>query len=204
MLIFGIEVLRIDGDAGDQAAATHRHEDRVEIAARLAQDFHRDGALPGDHVGIVEGMHEGQVALAHDGHRVFVGAVVFVAVQHDLASEIAHRAHLDAGRGLRHHDHRGNATALRSKRHALRMVARRGADDAAPGDRFREVGNLVVGAAQLEREHRLQVLALEQHGIADAAREPRRSVERRFHRHVVDAGLEDSLDVVVGHTGPTY
>jgi hypothetical protein len=48
------------------------------------------------------------------------------------------------------------------------VVAGRRRDDAAPRPR-RQVRHLVVGAAQLEREHRLQVLALEQHGVASRA-----------------------------------
>ena len=58
---------------------------------------------------------------------------------------------------------------------------------------------LVVGAAQLEGEHGLQVLALEQHAIAQAARQALGRLERRFDRDVVDARLEDLLDVVVVH-----
>jgi biosynthetic threonine ammonia-lyase long form len=151
---------------------------------------------------IVEGMHEHQVALAHDGLRVVVGTVVVVAVQHHLAAEVADRGHLDAGRGLRHHDHRRDAAALGRQRHALRVVAGRGADHAAPGRGLGQVRDLVVRAAQLEREHRLQVLALEHHAVFQALREARRMVERRFGGHVVDAGLEDSFYVVVGrHAG---
>ena len=180
ILILRIQIFRVERDAGDESAAADRHEDRVDLAARLPQDLHRDGALPRDHVRIVEGMHERQIALAHDGLRVLVRAVVFVAVQHHFATEIAHRAHLDVRRGLRHHDDRGNAAALRRQRHALRVIAGRRADHAALGDRIRQVRNLVVRAAQLEREHRLQVFALEQHGVADAARQARRRLERRF------------------------
>jgi len=44
--------------------AADRNEDRIQVAAALAQDFHRDGPLPGDDVGIVEGVHEHQTALA--------------------------------------------------------------------------------------------------------------------------------------------
>ena len=40
--------------------------------------------------------------------------------------------------------------------------------DALAGAQMR---HLVVGAAQLEREHRLQVLALEQHAVAAGARD---------------------------------
>ena len=39
-LDLGIEVLHVHRDAGDQPAAADRHEDRVEVAARLAQDLH--------------------------------------------------------------------------------------------------------------------------------------------------------------------
>ncbi len=163
-----VQEFRVDGDAGDEPAATHGHEDRVDVAARLAQDFHRDGALPRDDVRVIEGMHEREIALAHDGLRVFVGAVVVVAVQHHLAAEVAHGAHLDGRRSQRHHDGRGDAAALRRQRHALRMIAGRGADDPALCHRIGQVRDLVVGTAQLEREHRLQVLALEQHGVADA------------------------------------
>ena len=47
----------------DQAAAADRHEDRVDlVAVMLAQDLHGDRALAGDHVGVVEGMHEDQSA----------------------------------------------------------------------------------------------------------------------------------------------
>ena len=69
----------------------------------------------------------------------------------------------------RHHDRRAAAEPLRGERHALRVVAGRRRDHAAraarAGGRLR---HLVVGAAQLEREHRLQVLALEQHAVAEA------------------------------------
>jgi hypothetical protein len=41
------------------------------------------------------------------------------------------------------------------------VVAGRGADDAALEFLGRQAGDLVVGAAQLEGEHRLHVLALE-------------------------------------------
>jgi hypothetical protein len=36
----------------------------------LAQDFHADGALAGDHVGIVEGVDEGQLLLLFQRQRV--------------------------------------------------------------------------------------------------------------------------------------
>ena len=76
-----------------------------------------------------------------------------------------------------------------AERHALRMVAGRGADHAARGHGRGQVRDLVVGAAQLEGEHRLQVLALEQHACCRAgataaarARAATRSPRRRRAR----------------------
>jgi hypothetical protein len=55
----------------------------------------------------------------------------------------------------------------------------------------RQVRHLVVGPAQLEAEHVLLVLALEQHMVAQAARQAARLLQRGFARHVVDARRED-------------
>ena len=51
----------------------------------------------------------------------------------------------------------------------LRVVTGRGTDHAAARDLLGQVRDAVVGAAQLEGKHRLQVLALEPHVVADAA-----------------------------------
>ena len=58
------------------------------------------------------------------------------------------------------------------------MVAGARRDDAAGALVRRQMRDLVVGAAQLEAEDRLQVLALEQHRVAETAREARRRIER--------------------------
>ncbi len=56
----GTHRLDVGRDAGDQAAAADGDEHRVERALVLAQDLHADRALPGDHVRVVERMHESQ------------------------------------------------------------------------------------------------------------------------------------------------
>jgi hypothetical protein len=58
-----------------------------------------------------------------------------------------------------------------AQRHALCVVAGRSADHAALQLLGRQVRHLVVGAAQLEAEHRLLVLALEQHVVAQSPRQ---------------------------------
>ena len=79
----------------------------------------------------------------------------------------------------------------RGKRHALRMVAGARRDHPARALGLGHVRDAVVGAAQLVAEDRLQILALEQHFVAEAARQPVCPVERRLVRDVVDAAVED-------------
>ena len=71
------------------------------------------------------------------------------------------------------------------------MVAGARGDHAAGALRGAEVRDPVVGAAQLEAEDRLQVLALEVHAVAQPRRQPRRGLERRFAGDVVDAAGQD-------------
>ena len=61
----GRQVFDEGADAGRQAAAADRHEDRLDRIGMLAQDLHAHRALPGDHLGVVVGRHEGQAALLH-------------------------------------------------------------------------------------------------------------------------------------------
>jgi len=130
-----------------------------------------------------------------------IGVVVGLAVQHHFGAARRHRVDLDLRRGHRHDDDGAAAELLRGQRHALRMVAGAGRDHAALERGRRQVRHLVVRAAQLEREHRLQVLALEQQRVAEALRQAGRALERRFDGHVVDARLEDAFDVGLLHGG---
>ncbi len=188
--------LHVGRDAGDQAPSAHRHEDRVDRSRMLAQDLQADGALPRDHERIVVRMHEGGLAPACERARVQVGLVIAVAVQHHRGSARRHRRHLDARRGERHDDSGARVEALRGKGDALRVVAGAGADHAARERLGRKVRHLVVGPAQLEREHRLLVLALEQHVVAGAPRDRGRQLQRALDRHVVHLGGEDLLEVI--------
>src|SRR6185503_4159294 len=56
------------GDAADEPAAADGDDDRVELAELLAE-LERDGALPGDDLGILERMHQERAAVA----RVLLG-----------------------------------------------------------------------------------------------------------------------------------
>ena len=128
----------------------------------LAQDFHRDGALSGNHIRVVVGMHERQVTALRELARVHIRLVVGVAVQYDFGAARGDRRDLDLRRRHGHHDGRLAFELLRRERDPLRMVAGGGGDHAALERRRGQLRHLVVRAAQLEREHRLHVLALEQ------------------------------------------
>ena len=60
---------------------------------------------------------------------------------------------------------------LRTQRHALGMIAGRGADDAALQLLGRKLRHFVVGAAELEAENRLIIFALKQHLVAETRRQ---------------------------------
>ena len=88
-------------------------------------------------------MDEGELAQARHAHRVLERVIEIVALEHHFAAEVEHGLHLDVRRRPRHHDHRRDATTLCRERDALRMVARRRADDAARGRGVVERGDLV-------------------------------------------------------------
>ncbi len=164
----------------------------VDRAAVLAQDFHADGALPGDDVRVVVGMHESELLAPGDLQRVRVGLVVGVAEQHHPRAARRHGRDLDLRRGRGHDDGGAAAQVICRQRHALRMIARRGGDHAAFALGSTEVSHLVVCAAQLEGEHRLHVLALEQQGIAEPGAtvpEPARAEFRPQRRRRAQSGF---------------
>ncbi|MNS63732.1 hypothetical protein D3C72_968350 [compost metagenome] len=115
----------------------------------------------------------------------------------------ARRVDLDLRRRGRHHDQCAHAEARGGQRHALRMIARRGADDAAPQCFGTQLRHLVVGAAQLEREHRLGVFALEVDLVAQPRGQVPGKVQLSLTRHIVDARGQDALQVgvMVGRGG---
>ena len=173
--------LDVAGDAGDEAAAADRDEDRGDVAQLVAQDLVGDRSLPGDDERIVEGMHEREAGLANELVASCLGFGVAVAGQDDFRPERAHGLDLDLGRGLRHDDERPQAEMAGGERHALGVVAGARRDDATRALGIRHVRDPVVRAAQLVAEDRLQVLALEQ----DLVLQPARQVDRRLERGLV-------------------
>ena len=167
----GCQRLEVGTDAGGESTPADRDEHGMDrpVVHRvvLAQDLHRDRALPGDHVRVVERVHEGEVLLRLHFECMRVGIGIRVAEQDHVGAARPHRLDLDLRRGHRHDDDGAAAELLRRQRHALRVIAGRCRDDAALQLRTVEPGHLVVSAAQLEALDRLQVLALEQHAIVE-------------------------------------
>ena len=141
-------------------------------------------------------MDEGEARLKGAAPGFQTGLVIGVAVEHHRGPKGGHGTHLHLRCGERHHDHGLAAEAVGRQRHPLGVVARTGGDHPPLEFIGAEVGHAVVGAAQLEREHRLQVFPFQQHVVADAAREIRRHLKRRLDRHVVDAGAQNPLEII--------
>ena len=162
----------------------------------LAQDFHRDRALPGNHIRIVVRMHIRQPAAFFEFACMRCGLVIGVTVQHDFGAAPAHRIDLDLGRGHRHHDGRRAAEALCRQRDTLGMIAGGCGDHAAAQSLRRQLRHLVVSTAQLEGKHRLHVLALEQDAVVQAPRQDGCQLQRRLDRDVINTRIENAFQVI--------
>ena len=153
----GSERLDVPRDAGDEAAATDRHEHRGQSFLAVAEDLSADGPLPGDDERIVERMNERHGRLGGESVAMRLRVAVAVSREHDLGAHRARRVHLDPRRRLGHDDDRTKTERARRERHALRVVAGARRNDAARPLVGCQVHDLVVGAANLEAEDRLQV-----------------------------------------------
>ena len=195
----GLDVI---GHTADQPAAANRHKHRIELVAaqalQLPQDFHGNRALSGNHVGVVERVHEGQALFLFELERVAVSVRVAVAKQHHFATQALHRVNLELWGGGGHHDHSAHAQALGTHGHALRVVAGRRADYAAFQLRRRQVCHLVVCPPQLEAEDGLLVFTLQEHPVLQALAQVFGRLQGGLHGHVVHTGGEDFFQVIGG------
>jgi hypothetical protein len=112
-----------------------------------------------------------------------------------------HRIDLHLRRGDRHDDDRFDREPGGRIGDALRVVAGRRRNDAACAGGSVDMDHLVVGAAQLEREDGLVVLALQEDTVAQPGRQIARRFEFRLAGYVVDTGGQDFLQIIVGRRG---
>jgi hypothetical protein len=191
------DALDVDADAADEPAAADAAEDGLEVLqVRLPQQLHADGALAGDDVRVVEGWDADQAVQLLEARGLCLCRVEVGAVQDDAAAQPAHVLVLDIRGALRHDDGRGDAQVAGRVGDALGVVAGAAGDDALPARLRVQVRHLVVGAAQLEAEDGLQVLALEQHIALQPVAEVGRVRERRLGDNFVDARREDQAQVL--------
>ncbi|MOA24352.1 hypothetical protein D3C78_1450250 [compost metagenome] len=122
-LDLGAQVLDVGGDASDQPAAAHRHEDRIQCAGLLAQDLHGHRTLTGNHVRVVERWDEGRAFTVGKFQSMGQRMRKTVAVQHHLTTARSHAVHFQFRGGGWHHDGCAHAQLTGSEGYALSVIA---------------------------------------------------------------------------------
>ena len=103
---FGAYCLDVVGHTGNQTAATHGYKHRMQWPLVLAQHFHGDRALTGDHFGVIKGMDKCQAMALAELDRMRVGIRITVTKQHHLTAQGFDRVYFERRCGDRHDDHR--------------------------------------------------------------------------------------------------
>ena len=161
----------------------------------LLEDLQPDRALPGDDVGVVEGVDEHRAGLGREGLRARAAPRRPTSRANRTSAPYALvAATLGSGApsGMKTVD--VQPEQRRGQRHALRVVAGAGRDDAAARSSVGEPGDPDVRAADLERAGALEVLALEPDRVrrprSDSGREPCTGVSRMTPSSSVAGGLD--------------
>ena len=188
--------------AGQQAAAAHADEQRVERADFVEQLLRR-GALPRDDVGMVVGRDQGHAALFGQTLADRLAVFAVAVVDDDGRAIAAGRRDLGSRRVVRHDDHRRHAEQRGRKRDRLGVIARGEGDDAGAPLALVEAGQRVEGAAELEGAHALEVFALEEELRAELGVGGARGQHRRAMSVAGDARGRRG-DVVVGRQGERH
>ena len=196
-MAIGREVPRGDGAARQESGPAAGNDQHVERSG-LLQQFFRRGSLAGDDVRMVEGRHRHHAALPGDARRHGL-AILVALVGHDLGAVAARRFQLHLRRVLGHHDQRFYPQQFAREGDRLRMVAGRKCEHAPLALLSRELRQRVVGAAELEGAHALQVFALEEELGADQRVCAGRGEHRRLARGVLDALVRCRYVVVRNH-----
>ena len=125
-------LLRLDGHrhARGQPPAPHRQDHGVH-PGQVLDDLEAQGALAGDHLGVIKGVNEG-IPLGHQGLGPHQGLAQVPAME-DHSRAVALGGQLLGNRGPLGHDDGGRKAQLGGgKGHALAVVARRGGHHPAP------------------------------------------------------------------------
>src|SRR5712672_1394486 len=155
------QLLRREGAAREQPAAAHADEQEIQWPG-LFQQFLGHGALPRDHVGIVERHHESRAALGDDASGDRLAILAFPVVRDDARAVALGGRPLDRRRIARHPDGRAHAQEVSGQGHGLRMIARGESHRAARSLLGREAAQRVIGTAELEGACALEILTFEE------------------------------------------
>ena len=152
--------------AGEQPAAADGEHEYVGRVPQLLHHLQRDRPLPGDGARVVERRHDRGAGAGGLGVHLGGGVVIRLTGDDDLdpaEAESPHAVPLLPRSGAGQVDSRVDAELGAGEGDTLRVVARARAHDAAGAFVVGELGDHVVGAADLVRAHGLQVLTLEVH-----------------------------------------
>jgi hypothetical protein len=155
---------------------------------------------PGDDLGIVERVNEGQAALRLEPACFGIGFVEHFAVKHDFGAVPFGLHHLDGRGGHRHDDGDRHAQPPPVIGQRLRMVAGRGGDHAAGAPPLLHQQQFVERAALLVGGGELQVLELHIHGGPGHLRQCPAEQSGRAHHRALDP-LRRRPDVGQGDGG---
>ena len=194
---FGRKRLDERTNPSNQPATSHRHKNRREITARVAENLVTNRPLPRNDERIVERMHEGESLLRADLVAPRLGIGVGVTSQNNFRAHGPHGVDFDRRRRERHDDHSAHIELPRSVGDPLGVVTSARRDHAFFELVLRQMRHLVVGAADLEAEDRLQVFAFEKNFVAQPARKLLGRLKRRLARDIVDATRQNRSEQIV-------
>ena len=157
---------KVSRDPSRQSAPAHGQHHQVGRAAQLFQDFQAHGRLPLDHVGRIEGGQELRILLCGKGLGCGQRLVEVIPGQHDLdrvAAKDLGLVDLLPGRRHRHEDRAPGPEMTAGKGHAMRVIARAGANEMRIRrlTRHDPLAHCIERAPQLVAAHGGQVLSLE-------------------------------------------
>ncbi len=153
---------RLDGHrhACGQPPAPHRQDHGVHFG-QVLDDFEPQGALAGDHFGVIKGVNE-SISLGHQGLGPLQGLTQVPAMEDHFGAIALGGQLLGNGGPLGHDDGSRQSQLGGSKGHPLAMVARRGGHHPDPLAPLFEPRQAVDGPPQLERSGSLEVLQLQE------------------------------------------
>ena len=162
----------------------------------LVEELAGNCSLSGDDIGIIVGRDESEALLLREALRLGIGLVEAAAEEHGVAAEALNCVNLDVRGGLRHDDGGLDAELLSGKGAALGMVACGCCDDSLLLGLLWKLRDLVVGTAELEGVHRLQVLPLEEDGVVETLGKLLELLQRRYHRYIVNRRKQDLAQIL--------